>query len=67
MLAKIAAHGADREQALARLTAALSACKIELMGPKGPRATNLAFLQKVLSSAQFQSGNYDTGLAESLR
>ena len=66
MLAKIAAHGADRGQALARLSAALSASKIELMGPKGPRATNLAFLQKVLASAGFRSGNYDTGLVESL-
>jgi len=66
MLAKVAAHGADREQALERLTAALAACKVTLMGPKGPRATNLAFLQKVLNSAEFRSGTYDTGLAESL-
>ncbi len=66
MLAKIAAHGENREQALERLQAALSACRIELVGPKGPRATNLAFLQKVLSSSEFRSGSYDTGLAERL-
>jgi acetyl-CoA carboxylase biotin carboxylase subunit/3-methylcrotonyl-CoA carboxylase alpha subunit len=66
MLAKVAAHGATREQALERLRAALAACQIELVGPKGPRATNLAFLQKVLGSAEFRSGQYDTGLAERL-
>jgi len=66
MLAKVAAHGATREQALERLQGALAACQIELMGPKGPRATNLAFLQKVLASAEFRSGQYDTSLAETL-
>ncbi len=66
MLAKVAAHGDTREQALGRLEAALAACRIELMGPKGPRATNLAFLRKVLASAAFRSGQYDTGLAETL-
>jgi 3-methylcrotonyl-CoA carboxylase alpha subunit len=67
MLAKIAAHGVDRAQALQRLSAALAQCTVQLTGPKGPRATNLAFLQKVLASAEFRSGNYDTGLAESLQ
>ena len=66
MLAKIAAHGDTREQALERLLGALAACRIELMGPKGPRATNLQFLQTVLGSAEFRSGQYDTGLAEKL-
>jgi 3-methylcrotonyl-CoA carboxylase alpha subunit len=66
MLAKIAAHGADRKQALERLSAALAACRVQLTGPKGPRATNLAFLQKVLNSPEFGSGNYDTHLAEAL-
>jgi len=67
MLAKVAAHGQNRAQALARLEAALAACRIELMGPKGVRATNLEFLQKVLKSEAFRSGEYDTSLAESLR
>jgi 3-methylcrotonyl-CoA carboxylase alpha subunit len=66
MLAKIAAHGVDRSQALERLSAALAACRVTLSGPKGPRATNLTFLQKVVNSAEFRSGTYDTGLAESL-
>ncbi len=64
MLAKIAAHGRDRAQALDRLLAALAASRVELVGPKGPRSTNLAFLQKLLSSADFRSGQYDTSLAE---
>src|SRR6478735_338744 len=66
MLAKIAAHGKTRQEALERLRAALAVCRIELIGPKGPRATNLAFLQKVLGSDEFCSGQYDTSLAEHL-
>ena len=66
MLAKIVAHGAKREQALDRLLAALAACRIELVGPKGPRTTNLGFLEQVLRSSEFRSGQYDTGLAEAL-
>src|SRR6478735_222533 len=66
MLAKVAAHGKTREEALERLRAALAVCRIELIGPKGPRATNLAFLQKVLGSDEFCSGQYDTSLAEHL-
>jgi len=66
MLAKVAAHGKTREQALERLEAALAACRIELVGPRGARATNLAFLQGVLASAEFRSGRYDTSLAETL-
>jgi 3-methylcrotonyl-CoA carboxylase alpha subunit len=66
MLAKIAALGDTREQAIERLLGALAACRIELVGPKGPRATNLAFLQQVLMSAAFQGGEYDTSLAEAL-
>lgn len=66
MLAKIAAHGATRDEALQRLQAALSLCHVELVGPKGPRATNLEFLKQVLASAEFGAGEYDTGLAEAL-
>jgi 3-methylcrotonyl-CoA carboxylase alpha subunit len=66
MLVKVAAHGKDRAQALERLETALAACRIELVGPKGPRATNLSFLQKVLASSEFRSGQYDTSLAETL-
>ncbi|HEY3664959.1 MAG TPA: hypothetical protein VGL19_03120, partial [Polyangiaceae bacterium] len=66
MLAKIAAHGQDRAEALERLLGALAACRVQLVGPKGPRATNLDFLKRVLVSPAFQSGNYDTSLAETL-
>ena len=66
LLAKIACHGADRAEAIARLAAALAQSQVVLVGPKGPRQTNLAFLQKVLASAAFQSGQYDTSLAEAL-
>lgn len=66
MLAKIAAHGANRQQALERLLAALDVCRVELLGPKGPRATNLAFLRRVLASPEFAGGQYDTHLVETL-
>jgi acetyl-CoA carboxylase biotin carboxylase subunit/3-methylcrotonyl-CoA carboxylase alpha subunit len=66
MLAKIAAHGADREQALERLLGALAACRVQLVGTKRPQATNLGFLQIVLNSAEFRRGQYDTGLVETL-
>jgi 3-methylcrotonyl-CoA carboxylase alpha subunit len=66
MIAKLIAHGADRAQAIERLDRALSQTVIELVGPKGPRATNLAFLRKLIGSDPFGSGSYDTSLAESL-
>lgn len=66
MLAKLIAHGVDRSEAIARLDAALEHTKLRLVGPKGDRATNLAFLRKVLRSAEFEGGQYDTALAEAL-
>lgn len=66
MIAKMIAHGKSRHEAIARLDEGLASTDIELMGPKGPRATNLAFLRRVLASAEFLSGTYDTGLAETL-
>jgi acetyl-CoA carboxylase biotin carboxylase subunit/3-methylcrotonyl-CoA carboxylase alpha subunit len=66
MLAKIIATGGDRAEALARLDAALAATRLRLVGPKGERATNLAFLRQVLASPQFLAGQYDTSLAETL-
>jgi acetyl/propionyl-CoA carboxylase alpha subunit len=66
MLAKIIAHGASREQAIARLDGALAATTLRLVGPKGDRATNLPFLRQVLASPEFASGAYDTALAERL-
>jgi acetyl/propionyl-CoA carboxylase alpha subunit len=66
MLAKIIAFGADRATAIARLDAALAGTKLRLVGPKGDRATNLAFLRRVLATPELASGTYDTGLAEQL-
>lgn len=56
--------GATRAEAIARLDAALGAIELELVGPKGPRTTNLAFLRAVLASPEFASGAYDTSLAD---
>jgi len=66
MLAKIIAYAATREGAIARLHAALAGTRLRLVGPKGDRATNLEFLRRVLVSAEFAAGQYDTGLAENL-
>jgi acetyl-CoA carboxylase biotin carboxylase subunit/3-methylcrotonyl-CoA carboxylase alpha subunit len=66
MIAKMIAHGSDRGQAISRLHAALAATELVLAGPKGPRATNLEFLQRVLEDARFQSGTYDTLLADAV-
>ena len=66
LLAKIVAHGSSREGAIERLDRALGATEVELVGPKGPAQTNLAFLRKVLQSAPFRAGTYDTHFAEAL-
>jgi len=66
LLAKIVAHGDDREAAIARLDAALEATAIDLQGPKSKGQTNLAFLRAVLASEPFRSGTYDTHFAEAL-
>ncbi|MEA3122784.1 MAG: 3-methylcrotonyl-CoA carboxylase alpha subunit, partial [Paraburkholderia sp.] len=58
MLAKLIVHGANRGEALARLTRALLAC--EAVGPQ----TNLEFLQRVVTSGPFASAQLDTGLIE---
>jgi acetyl-CoA carboxylase biotin carboxylase subunit/3-methylcrotonyl-CoA carboxylase alpha subunit len=66
MLAKIVAFAPDRATAIARLDAALERTRLRLVGPKGERATNLAFLRRVLVSPAFAAGAYDTALAEQL-
>jgi acetyl-CoA carboxylase biotin carboxylase subunit/3-methylcrotonyl-CoA carboxylase alpha subunit len=63
LIAKIIAHGPTRELAIDRLDAALAATQIELIGPKGPRKTNLEFVRTVLAAPAFRRGEYDTGLA----
>ena len=61
LLAKLCAHGADRAQALERARAAVAA--FEVAGLK----TNLEFHADLLESAEFTSGDYDTGLVGRLR
>ena len=66
LIAKVIAHGPSRSEAIDRLDAALAATEIALVGPKGPRRTNLEFVRKVLASPEFRRGDYDTGLAPAL-
>jgi acetyl-CoA carboxylase, biotin carboxylase subunit len=61
LLAKLCAHGANRDQALARAEAALASFRIT--GVK----TNLEFHADLLASAEFRSGDYDTSLVSRLR
>ncbi len=57
MIAKVVAHGADRDEARRRLDEALGATALELVGPQGkPAGTNLAFLRAVLGSSAFTEG-----------
>ena len=58
MIAKLIVHGATREEALARLNRALRAC--EVVGPH----TNVEFLQRIVTSEPFATGDLDTGLIE---
>ncbi len=57
MVAKVVAWGADRTSAIAALDSALAGTRIE------PCVTNLSFLRRVLSSAEFAAGRYDTQFA----
>jgi acetyl/propionyl-CoA carboxylase alpha subunit len=66
MIAKIVAHGKTRAEAIARLDRALAETTLELTGPRGPAASNLAFLRQVLADARFVEGTYDTSLAEAI-
>ncbi|HEX6657254.1 MAG TPA: biotin carboxylase N-terminal domain-containing protein [Ilumatobacter sp.] len=58
MLAKVIAHGADRDEALRRLDAALAS--IEVLGV----ITNVAFLRRLLADDDVRAGRLDTGLVE---
>ncbi len=58
MIAKLIVWGEDREQALARMDAALAATHI--MG----LATNVAFLRRVVASRAFATADLDTALIE---
>jgi 3-methylcrotonyl-CoA carboxylase alpha subunit len=55
MIAKMIAHGADRDAALDGLAAALAATEIEGV------TTNIAFLQRVIAHRAFRAGDSFTG------
>jgi acetyl-CoA carboxylase, biotin carboxylase subunit len=61
LLAKLCVYGADRDQALERARAAVTAFRVA--GPK----TNLLFHAELLACAEFTSGDYDTSLVSKLR
>ena len=58
MIAKLITWGADRDQALARMGAALREVRISGL------STNVAFLQRLIASTAFSSADLDTGLIE---
>ncbi len=58
MIAKVIAHGATRDEALDRLSAALGATIVA--GPK----SNVAFLKALANHEDFRAGKLDTGLIE---
>jgi len=58
LLAKLIVRANDREEAIARMRRALR--EFHVTGVK----TNIGFLLRILESAGFQSGNYDTGFIE---
>jgi 3-methylcrotonyl-CoA carboxylase alpha subunit len=58
MIAKLIVHGADRNEALARLSRALRG--FEVVGPH----TNIEFLQRLATSEPFMAADLDTGLIE---
>jgi acetyl-CoA carboxylase biotin carboxylase subunit len=61
LLAKLCAHGASREEALARARAAVDGFRIA-----GPQ-TNLAFHAELLENDEFASGRYDTSVVARMR
>ncbi|MCU0654823.1 MAG: ATP-grasp domain-containing protein [Polyangiaceae bacterium] len=66
LIAKLVARGPDRASAIARLDRALASTELELVGPRGPASTNLAYLRTVLADPRFAGGSYDTSLAEAI-
>lgn len=66
LIAKLICHAATRNQALDSMSRALDATRLELLGPKGPRISNLEFLRGLLQSARLKSGDYDTHLIEDI-
>jgi acetyl-CoA carboxylase biotin carboxylase subunit/3-methylcrotonyl-CoA carboxylase alpha subunit len=65
MIAKLICHGPDRPTALATLARALDQTRVELVGPKGPKASNVSWLRRLIDDPRIQSGDYDTGVLSS--
>jgi len=66
LLAKLTAHAATREEAVAKLEGALEATELVLVGKSGPRRTNIDALLAVLRTPAFRSAQYDTELLAQL-
>jgi acetyl/propionyl-CoA carboxylase alpha subunit len=66
MLAKLVVHGESRAEAIRRLDEVLAETTIELVGPAGPAATNVAFCRKLIAATSFVDATYDTSTAEAL-
>jgi len=58
LIAKLIAHAESRDEAIARLDAALA--RAVVMGPK----TNIAFLRRLLAADEFHKGKHDTGFID---
>ncbi len=58
MIAKVIAHAATRDEALAKLAGALG--ETIVAGPK----TNVAFLKKLCEAKEFRAGQFDTGFID---
>jgi len=58
MIAKVIAHAATRDEALAKLAGALG--KTIVAGPK----TNVAFLKRLCEAEEFRAGRFDTGFID---
>ncbi|GAA4914141.1 acetyl-CoA carboxylase biotin carboxylase subunit [Stackebrandtia albiflava] len=61
LMAKLVAHGADRDEAIRRAAEAVAG--FEITGPK----SNLAFHAELLANPEFTSGEYDTGIVGRMR
>ena len=66
MIAKVVAFGETRKAAIARLDRALEETIVEIVGPAGPARNNVSFLRRLLQSDPFQTGAYDTSVAEAM-
>ncbi|MEN9580762.1 MAG: hypothetical protein RJA70_3771 [Pseudomonadota bacterium] len=67
LIAKIISWGDSRATAIRLLADGLERSQVSLMGPKGPRHTNLEFLRALLRDQRFVQGEYDTRIVGQLQ